>query len=405
MAAQEVQQAFEELENKFSWDPKITKWLLSPEGLGATSLADFFHSATDPKDLSTIAEQASVDNKMLMSSRIRQAWLSLKKSTEEAELLKRKNIDDVAIDDLLPQPELDDLVSKHYSRYRMTWPPEVMPSDQVISRVSKEMDKRMLGVTNVWKVKTQAMQLKAVWKKTKLGDIEVLHGDAGDDDEPRRDVAHYMSSLLSLLIAYSIPGAKSRTTAATPEVRGDDTVKVVDCPLDLLMRYYYRAQARIADMPKQEALTWLVKHDEADRSSWVDRFRNSQMTLGEVIQTTLIQREAMWEIPHRVESGSLAIVPYVPRNAGGQKGAARSTRKPKGQGKGGKGQGKFRSAVKMSPKLRDGKAICMSYNHGKCNLQGCPKGRHVCAGIFPSGRICGGQHPAISCPNRRVLRG
>ena len=43
----------------------------------------------------------------------------------------------------------------HFKRYKMVWPPEVMPCDQAVSRATKELVKRMLGITNVWKVKTQ----------------------------------------------------------------------------------------------------------------------------------------------------------------------------------------------------------------------------------------------------------
>ena len=151
MASSEVKAAFEEVEKKFQWDPKVTKWLLAPDGLGATSLNDFLFAATEAKELGTIADQAGCENKLLMTSRIRQAWTSLKTSSDDKEKLKRKNAEDVEMDSMLPQMELDDLAAKHYHRYRMVWPPEIMPSDQLISRVSKEMDKRLRGVTQVWK--------------------------------------------------------------------------------------------------------------------------------------------------------------------------------------------------------------------------------------------------------------
>ena len=279
-------------------DPLITKWILSEAGLGATSVEDFLFSATKQEDLGSVAESAGVEQgrRLLMTSRIRQAWTSLKKAAEDADSLKRKSLDDVELDDLLPQRELDDMGAKHYARYRMSWPPEIMPSDQLISRVSKEMTKRLLGVTSIWKVKTQAMQLKSVRKRTKVGDLEVLHGESANDEEPAKDVTHYLNGLHSLLIAYSIPGVKSRDGAAE-DYKGADTCKVVECPLDILMRYYFRVQSRASELPKSEALNWLVKHDEADRSQWVDKFRNTQMTLGEVVQITLVQREAMWEVP------------------------------------------------------------------------------------------------------------
>ena len=126
-----MRQAFEELENKFSLDPLITKWILSDSGLGATTVDDFLFSATKQEDLASVAESAGVEQgkRLLMTSRIRQAWTSLKKAAEDADSLKRKSMDDVELDDLLPQRELDDMGAKHYARYRMSWPPEIMPND------------------------------------------------------------------------------------------------------------------------------------------------------------------------------------------------------------------------------------------------------------------------------------
>ena len=81
-----VKQAFEELENKFGLDPLITKWILSDSGLGATSVEDFLFSATKQEDLASVAEAAGVEQgrRLLMTSRIRQAWTSLKKASEDA---------------------------------------------------------------------------------------------------------------------------------------------------------------------------------------------------------------------------------------------------------------------------------------------------------------------------------
>ena len=161
-APEDVKAAFAEIAQKYKWDDKITKWILKEDGLAAASLNDFLHAISQPADVDKIVDAAAPDNKMLMTSRVRQAWLGLKKETEESELFnEKKGVDDPELEAMLPQDELEDMCKQHYKRYRMVWPPEVMPSDQVISQATKELVKRALGVTNVWKVKTQAMQLKA----------------------------------------------------------------------------------------------------------------------------------------------------------------------------------------------------------------------------------------------------
>ena len=154
-------------------------------------------------------------------------------------------MDDPELETLLPQEELENMCKMHFKRYKMVWPPEVMPSDQVISRATKELTKRMLGMANVWKAKTHAMQLTATRKRFKLGGIEVVYGEIMEDEEPRHDMAHYLYNHLALLIAYSIPGVQATSGAqAAAEVRSCDTCKFVTCPLDVLMRYHYKVQTR-----------------------------------------------------------------------------------------------------------------------------------------------------------------
>ena len=114
--------------------------------------------------------------------------------------MKRKTFDDPDMEAMLPQEELEDMGKNHYKRYRMVWPPGTMPSDQVVSRNTQEITKQMLGVTSVFRAKTQAMQLKAVRKRTKVGNLGFLHGGFGEDDEPKHDIVHYLNCLLVLLI-------------------------------------------------------------------------------------------------------------------------------------------------------------------------------------------------------------
>ena len=92
MADEAVIKAFEELGKKFKLEDKVVKWLTAAEGLGVTSVDDFLHVATKPEELASLAEAAGAENKMLQTSRARQGWTSLKKASEDAEILKRKRI-------------------------------------------------------------------------------------------------------------------------------------------------------------------------------------------------------------------------------------------------------------------------------------------------------------------------
>ena len=55
---------------------------------------------------------------------------------------------------LLAKAELRDTKQQVSHRYNLRFPPEVHPADTTISRVAREMQKRMLCVYNIWRVKT-----------------------------------------------------------------------------------------------------------------------------------------------------------------------------------------------------------------------------------------------------------
>ena len=209
-------------------------------------------------------------------------------------------------------------------------------------------------MTNVWKVKTQAMQLKAMRKRIKSGDVEVIHGDTGDE-EPSHNMAQYFNNLLALLIAYSVPGVQT------------------------------------------------VGEPQHAASEWVVQFPNAQMNLGEVIQTIMIQRQALWAIPqaaqvHQQSHQQSALQP--PRQ---HKAPRMRPGKDKGGSKeGGKGGGRIsRAAMKMENKFGDETPVCMAFNHGKYQDNPCNKGMHVCAGAVVQ---CKSPHPAIKCNNAEAMK-
>ena len=117
------------------------------------------------------------------------------------------------------------------------------------------------------------------------------------DRDAAPSLHNYMVNLLTLLLAYSKAGSKPRADAPTVEPKTVDSTKVVECPLGVLMRYYHRVQNRVHALQYHMAVAWIQRKDEAERTVWVDRFRNSTDSLGEIIQHTLRTGEAMWELP------------------------------------------------------------------------------------------------------------
>ena len=171
-------------------------------------------------------------------SRLRQAWYALKRSRDAAEDVKRVGIDTSDMDELLPSAVLEDIEARHWNRYKMSWPLEMSPADTVVSRIVRELEKRTLGVRDVFKVRTQAHQQKGMRKCTKLANgIEMLSAEA-EEHEVRHTTQNYFAGLQTLLIAYSEAGAKLRADApeCEPKTMDSDSSMVVECSLDILVR-------------------------------------------------------------------------------------------------------------------------------------------------------------------------
>ncbi|MGY8879022.1 MAG: hypothetical protein ACKVJ5_22375, partial [Pseudoalteromonas sp.] len=148
-------------------------------GLGARTLDDFLFSCHDSKEVKALAREADPDNETLAVSRLRQAWYALKRSRDAADEVKRVGEDTTDMDELLPSAVLDDIDSRHWNRYKMTWPPDMSPADTVVSRIVRELEKRTLGLREVFKVRTQAQQQRGMRKRIKLANgIEMLSAEA-----------------------------------------------------------------------------------------------------------------------------------------------------------------------------------------------------------------------------------
>ena len=71
---------------------------------------------------------------------------------------------------LLEDSVLRDVKTQLWKRYRLRFPADVHPSDAVVSRVSRELPKRMLCVFSVWKVGSLQFQMGSSQRKRKSGE-------------------------------------------------------------------------------------------------------------------------------------------------------------------------------------------------------------------------------------------
>ena len=114
--------------------------------------------------------------------------------------------------------ELRETKVAFWRRCRLRFPLEVHPSDSTISRVSREMAKRMLCV---FTVRSLQFQLTTVQRKRKLA--EGLYTEETNEEEPIfQDWEGYLDKLHTLMVAYLMAGAAA--AQGSPDVQLEKTL-------------------------------------------------------------------------------------------------------------------------------------------------------------------------------------
>lgn len=416
---------FKEIAAKYGWEDKVTEFMLNKDtGLGAESLDDFLKMAVTPEEVGAIVDNIEgLKNKLQQKSRVRQAWSGLNDAAASGAFTKRRRVDDADHDALLPQVELDNYQDAYYRRYHLTWLTYIAPSDGLISRIVKEIAKRELRVPDVWKTRTQEQYMKAQKRKAKLSVGVTLTHDDEDDEEPANcTLMKFLELLFTLFLAFAVAGSKRRQGAPVVEPRSSAPVKYVEVPQDIIMKVYHRAQGRSALVKAEQALQWTQSRVKGEMQMWVDKFRNSEISLGEIIQETFERREAIWQVEETLLKEYIQAKPageqcdQTPVRRQREESRAKSLRRQSKHGavagspltpsKHGASrwwsiEGEARSTTK---ELKNGKKLCSYYSRDTCtnSKNKCPNGEHMCAGLQTNGRVCRMSHPACRCTNKRV---
>jgi len=371
---------FKELEAQFSLHPLVTKYFL--DDLGLENLDDFVHLFSDPSEVPEIvtSKVRDLERKHLATARIRKAWLGVKAARAQADVVKKKAAEPDDFDELLPQPELDELEGAFWSRYHVRYAPTVEPADLLVSRLSKELAKRLLTVRSVWQTRTMTHQLSTTRKRRKLGsNLEFVEDEA--EAVFKRDLQTYLEMLYTLYIAYAKAGIRAVEGGTATESRTSDPTAFVVAPLEVMMRYHHRAQTQSRLLPPAQALAWLQQRDEDERTLWVEKMRSTDFPFGRIVQDAFERREAMWDLPPP-PSGS---------NRQQQLAAAAAAAATANQANDQHGNKK--------------KTPCPAWQRGQCR-EPCPQGKeHICNALLTTGKLCSlRSHGADACRNRKKLR-
>ena len=361
--------------------------------VGMTSLDDFrFYFGAESEVPVFVAAAGLKDaDANLQVSRVRAAWTSLRRAASEREASKSAAAS-TELDDLLPDELLLDTRSRFWGRYRMRYPSYVMPSDALMSRCYREVDKRLLSVYCVWRVRSLMHQVTSSKKRKRVGtDLYLIEDER--DLEPTHTAEHYLELLFIYLLALALVGAKPLAKLPTArEGLATESVDYVAIPWDVLQLYYFRASRAAQSVPVSQRLTWLERVDTEERSVWVSDFRDSERTLGDIVQATYKARDPHWTYVSSQQPAStvttLALRPP-------QQAPARQVTGPKGKG-GTKGRQPSRN--RWAHTMANGQPLCAAFQRNECTGPGpCANGAHKCAKTKPNGRVCGGNHPASTC--------
>ena len=158
------------------------------------------------------------------------------------------------------------------------------------------------------------------------------------------------------------------------------------------MSYFYRAKRTSSLLPPSKRLSWVMNRDTEERSEWVTKFRESQLTLGQVVRDTMIARDAHW-LPTSAALGAEGGSTLDKE----QKAAPATTNPPASQFQ----LGKPINGRQVAKSMKDGSKLCQAFQHAQCkNKPPCPQGQHRCALVTKKERICGAAgHGAAACRN------
>ena len=168
---------FKALGDKFMLDEKVVKFFVETEKL--TSLKEFVAMATSEAELSDIIKAVpNLERVIQQTARLRLAWAAVKDASDKAVAVSKQDEQPEDLDKLLPQKELEDIDDLFWSKHHLTFEPDDTPSDGLVSRVAREIVKRLLTSRDVWATKTLTFQQRHERKTTRIADgIDLVHNE------------------------------------------------------------------------------------------------------------------------------------------------------------------------------------------------------------------------------------
>ena len=398
---------FQNLADTFKFDQKIATWLVDMAGLQTIpDFTEFLTSSAQVEERIT-SKIADVQFPGRNAARIRQAWEAVAKAQGDVagKLKKKEEAGDMDI--LLPTEDLNLIKQNFWARYHLDFGLAVEPSDYLLSRIFKELTRRLMQIYCIWQVRSMQRQTMAERKRRQLGGgLELIEAEQESEEVMEETMANYLACLYTLCLVYAKAGCNPIDPApAEAETRFTKTTDYIETPLDVVLRYHGRAVVTANLMQPHAALGFVSKRDGEGRATWAEQHRATRKPLGQIIETTFEKRDGHWEPPeHLLKSkkaggggGGGGGRGSGGGGGGGGDGAGRKRNRdddgpartvlkagPGGQGGGADGGDRFiqgigNKRIKIAATAANGDALCPAWQGGGCR-DPCPKGmKHACA--------------------------
>ena len=271
---EETKVLFAKLEAEWGWGAHVTKYLT--EELGCATTHDLIHAFRTDQDWREFydADIRKADGAKVpraVRGRVSQLHERLLKSQKEAAVIRDKGEEAVEFEKPLGTEVLAKMRRTFWTRHKIRIHITNMPGDLLLSRLSKEIDKRFLHVTDLMKIKGVVWERQSESKKEKIGDnLYTEIRPEGQDERRAETVWNYLNVMEMYMLAMSIVGAEPvKQLPETPESITSDPADYVVFPyqyaLDCLGRARAFVQATLKRHTATQAYEILRELDRAER--------------------------------------------------------------------------------------------------------------------------------------------
>ena len=367
-----AEQTFKDLGALYKWDNKVVRFVIDHVKLG--SVEEFYYLIRKPDDAEELIVKGAAMGDLAgqQTARVLQAWDAVKKAITVKNAIAEEGASAKGLDEPIGHEALNDINTKWFARYHLTFPAVLDPPEKFVSRIVREISARTLCMHDMLKIPTVASAAQPKEVRELANDLFMK---VDKDLAQPANVTYYLRGMHSYAIALAKAGVipVAGTAPSKPEAKGSDPTKYVIVPLDTIMKHYYRAALQVGAVDFAYRYEWLTQRDKADRQTWADRLVNSDLPLGTIIEQVFRERENSWTPGPELRQADKAA-----------------------------GNSRKRSAEppRFLKTLQNGKNICQGYQSDSCRNSdvSCREGVHVCAKAVGGGnRACGLKHPGRRC--------